>query len=127
MILAVIPAHDLTKHRTTGDKEMNMNPDQTQEIKRKPGRPRKEAIEDMRRTVEVITTLRVVPPLIAPCCGTGVQPIVQRWRRPNAAGVQVADCICPRCSPPNNRFIYCPSYMDDYEHWLPATVRVRWT
>lgn len=88
---------------------MNMNPDQT--IARKPGRPRKDAPVAPLEPVVVVTHLRHVPSLVAPCCGTGITPKVARWRTVSAYPVEIADCSCPRCSPPRNLFIYIPEHV----------------
>lgn len=41
-----------------------------------------------------------VPALIAPCCGRGIQPVVERRKKDGRA-----DCRCPSCG---KGFVYTP-------------------
>lgn len=60
--------------------------------------------------VIIDATLRAVPPMICPQsqggCGRGMTPRVERWRKPDATGIQCADVQCMLCG---RRFVYTPA------------------
>jgi hypothetical protein len=73
---------------------------------RGPGRPPgTDRVLPAAQPATVDTTQRTVPPLIAPCCGRGMTPRLERWEVAGTHKDQ-ASCLCTLCG---GRFYYDPA------------------